>query len=296
MTYQNEFLDYLQFEKRSSSHTVKAYKKDLDQFVVFASNVVGEFDFLTVDHHLVRKWIVALMEEGISTRSINRKLSALRSLYKYLLRQGVVDFNPLDRIVKPKVEKRLPVFVEEEALNTLLDNDFFPKDFEGKRDKVIVALLYGTGTRLFELMNLKNEYLDTEACVIKVLGKRNKERIIPYPRSLNPLLFDYIEERNSLYGDTNKYLLLTKKGVQVYEKLIYRVVKKYLSLVTTVAKRSPHVIRHSYATHLLNKGADLNAVKELLGHANLQATQVYTHTTFESLIKVYNQAHPRGSN
>ncbi|MCL3781564.1 integrase [Prolixibacteraceae bacterium JC049] len=296
MTYQKEFLDYLQFEKRSSSHTVKAYKKDLDQFVVFASKMVGEFDFLTVDYQLVRKWVVVLMDEKISPRSINRKLSALRSLYKYLLRQGVVDFNPLDRVVKPKVEKRLPVFVEEDALNTLLDNDFFPKDFEGRRDKVIVSLLYGTGVRLFELMNLKNEYIDTEGCVIRVLGKRNKERIIPYPRSLNPVLFDYINDRNKLFGSTNEYFLLTKKGVQVYEKLIYRVVKKYLSMVTTVAKKSPHIIRHSYATHLLNKGADLNAVKELLGHANLQATQMYTHTTFESLIKVYNQAHPRGSN
>lgn len=289
-------MNYLRYERRCSSHTVKAYQNDLDQFVQFCHERVGDFNFLNVDYQLVRLWVVALMEGNIKPKSVNRKLSTLKSFYRYLMRQEILDVNPVDKVAKPRTEKKLPVFVGEEALDLLLDSDFFPDDFEGRRDKVILSLLYGTGIRLAELMNLRNVNLDTDRCMLKVLGKRNKERIIPFPRTMNPVLFDYIKARDEMFGDGQEYLLLTLKGVQVYEKLIYRVVGKYLSKVTTVVKKSPHVLRHSFATHLLNRGADLNAVKELLGHANLQATQIYTHTSFNKMLEVYKQAHPRGSN
>ncbi|MDP4204773.1 MAG: tyrosine-type recombinase/integrase [Bacteroidota bacterium] len=296
MSYQEEFLKYLQYEKRCSLHTIKAYRIDLDQFVIFSHKRVGDFDVSKIDFHLLREWVVFLMENKTSARSVNRKISTLKSFFKYLLREEVVLTNPADGLIKPKMEKKLPVFVGEDALNILLDKGFFSHTFEGKRDKLILTLLYGTGVRLAELMNLKKQGLNMQSCEIKVLGKRNKERIVPYPQSINSELNDYLQIRDELFGEENSYLLLTSKGEQVYEKLIYRVVKKYLAFVTTARKRSPHIIRHSYATHLLNRGADLNAVKELLGHASLQATQIYTHVSFDQLIKVYKQAHPRGSN
>ncbi|TKG96035.1 hypothetical protein EYV94_07045 [Puteibacter caeruleilacunae] len=295
MSYHEEYLKYLQDEKRCSSHTVKAYRNDLDQFVQFCNKRIGDFDFLNVDRFLIRSWVVEMMENKISARSVNRKISTLKSFYKYLMRMELLDKNPVDLVTKPKTKKRLPVFVEEEDLNRLLDNGYFSDDFEGRRDKVIVSFLYGTGVRLSELKNLRTADIDIERCMIKVLGKRNKERIVPFPRSMRSVLEDYLEIREGLFGGQD-FLLLTIKGVQVYDKLIYRVVKKNLSLVTTISKKSPHVLRHSFATHLLNNGADLNAIKELLGHANLQATEIYTHTSFEKLKSVYEQAHPRGSN
>ena len=295
MSYHEEYLKYLQDEKRCSSHTVKAYRNDLDQFVQFCNKRIGDFDFLSVDHFLIRSWVVEMMGNKISARSVNRKLSTLKSFYKYLMRMELLDGNPVDLVTKPKTKKRLPVFVEEEDLDRLLDNGYFSDDFEGRRDKVIVSFLYGTGVRLSELKNLRTADIDIERCMIKVLGKRNKERIVPFPRSMRSVLEDYLEIRDGLFGE-QEFLLLTIKGVQVYDKLIYRVVKKNLSLVTTISKKSPHVLRHSFATHLLNNGADLNAIKELLGHANLQATEIYTHTSFEKLKSVYEQAHPRGSN
>lgn len=296
MTYHEEFLNYLEFERRSSSHTIKAYRKDLNQFSLFVNENFEEQCALRVDQKMIREWVVFLMKQGLEARTVNRKITTVRSLYKYLLKQGVVTSSPVDRISRLRVSRRLPVFVQEDDINRLLDNDFFPDTFNGIRDKAIIALLYGTGMRSFELRNLKLGDVNLVRREIKVAGKGQKERIIPYPQSVNVVLFGYLEKRNSLFGDIEGYFLLTQKGVQVYEKLLYRVVKKYLSLVATASGRSPHVIRHSYATHLLNNGADLNAVKELLGHASLQATQVYTHTTFEKLTEVYNQAHPRGSN
>ena len=294
MNYQESFIDYLRYEKRNSSHTVTAYKKDLDQFVSFCTEMVGEFDIKRVDVKLVRSWIVTLMEQEYTPRSVSRKISTIKAFYRFLMKNEIVENNPATNIPVPKIRKKLPNFVEENNLHHLLDDGYFTDDFKGIRDKLIITLLYGTGIRLAELLNLKDRDFDTKGYLVKVLGKRQKERIIPYPRSINQLLQQYLDIRNREIGNSREALLVTDKGKPVYEKLIYRVVNKYLELVTSLEKKSPHVLRHSYATHLLNKGADLNAVKELLGHSNLSATQVYTHTTFEKLHSIYKQAHPRG--
>ncbi|MEE4286973.1 MAG: tyrosine-type recombinase/integrase [Mariniphaga sp.] len=294
MNYQESFVNYLKYEKRNSSHTVTAYKKDLDQFVSFCTEMVGEFDIKRVDSKLVRSWIVFLMEEEYTPRSVSRKVSTVKAFYRFLMKNEIVENNPATNIPVPKIRKKLPNFVEENNLHHLLDDGYFTNDFKGIRDKLIITLLYGTGIRLAELLNLKDRDFDIKGYLIKVLGKRQKERIIPYPRSINQLLQQYLEIRNREIGNSQEMLLVTEKGKPVYEKLIYRVVNKYLELVTSLEKKSPHVLRHSYATHLLNKGADLNAVKELLGHSNLSATQIYTHTTFEKLHTIYKQAHPRG--
>ena len=294
MSYQESFVNYLKFEKRCSSHTVVAYKNDLDQFVQFCIEVVGEFNVKKTDSKLVRSWIVHLMEKKLSARSVNRKITTVKSFFKYLLKELIVEKNPATFLSLPKIRKKLPNFVEENNLHHLLDDGFFDIDFKGIRDKLIITLLYGTGIRLAELLLLKDSDFDTKMCLIKVLGKRKKERIIPYPTSINSLLDAYLNIRNIEIGFKTERLLVTENGKPVYEKLIYRVVKNSLAKVTLLEKKSPHVLRHTYATHLLNKGADLNAVKELLGHANLAATQIYTHTSFERLHDIYKQAHPRG--
>lgn len=294
MSYQESFVNYLKFEKRCSSHTVVAYKNDLDQFVQFCIEVVGEFNVKKTDSKLVRSWIVHLMENKLSARSVNRKITTVKSFFKYLMKELIVEKNPATYLSLPKIRKKLPNFVEENNLHHLLDDGFFDIDFKGIRDKLIITLLYGTGIRLAELLLLKDSDFDTKMCLIKVLGKRKKERIIPYPTSINSLLDAYLNIRNIEIGFKTERLLVTENGKPVYEKLIYRVVKNSLAKVTLLEKKSPHVLRHTYATHLLNKGADLNAVKELLGHANLAATQIYTHTSFERLHDIYKQAHPRG--
>jgi len=294
MGYQESFVNYLKFEKRCSSHTVVAYKNDLDQFVQFSTEVVGEFNVKKTDSRLVRNWIVYLMENKLSARSVNRKITTVKSFFKYLMKEQIVEKNPATYLALPKIRKKLPNFVEENNLHHLLDDGFFEIDFKGIRDKLIITLLYGTGIRLAELLLLKDSDFNTKMCLIKVLGKRKKERIIPYPASINLLLEAYFNIRNTEVGLNTERLLVTEDGKPVYEKLIYRVVTNNLAKVTLLEKKSPHVLRHSYATHLLNKGADLNAVKELLGHANLAATQIYTHTSFERLHDIYKQAHPRG--
>lgn len=294
MDYRESFIDYLKYEKRCSSHTVVAYKNDLDQFVQFCTKMVGEFNVKTVDSKLVRSWIVQMMEEDLTARSVTRKITALKSFYKFLLKEEVVNCNPASYLALPKVRKKLPNFVEEPNLQHLLDDGYFSNDFVGIRDKLIITLLYGTGIRLGELLLLKDSDFDTKTSLVKVLGKRKKERIIPYPVSINQLFEKYINVRNSEIHFQTEKLFVTETGKPVYEKLIYRVVKNNLAKVTLLEKKSPHVLRHTYATHLLNKGADLNAVKELLGHSNLAATQVYTHTSFERLHDIYKQAHPRG--
>ena len=294
MSYQESFVNYLKFEKRCSSHTVVAYKNDLDQFVQFCIEVVGEFNVKKTDSKLVRSWIVHLMENKLSARSVNRKITTVKSFFKYLMKELIVEKNPATYLSLPKIRKKLPNFVEENNLHHLLDDGFFDADFKGIRDKLIITLLYGTGIRLAELLLLKDSDIDTKMCLIKVLGKRKKERIIPYPTSINSLLEAYFNIRNTEIGFKTERLLVTDNGKPVYEKLIYRVVNNNLAKVTLLEKKSPHVLRHTYATHLLNKGADLNAVKELLGHVNLAATQIYTHTSFERLHDIYKQAHPRG--
>jgi integrase/recombinase XerC len=287
------FLSYLKHEKRYSPHTITAYENDLDQFISFGKELIGDFCVETIDYHLIRQWIVSLMDNGISAKSINRKISTLKTFFKFLMREGVIEKNPTDKVVVPKMGKKLPVFVQEKEMNSLLDGRFFMEDFEGRRDKAVVSLFYGTGMRLSELVGIRFSDLNLHERMVKVNGKGNKERLVPFPLEISGVLNEYIKLRNELFPDSGNFLFLTGSGEPAYNKLIYRIVKKELSLVTTIEKKSPHILRHSYATHLLNHGADLNAIKELLGHANLAATQIYTHTTFEQLKKVYKQAHPR---
>jgi len=293
MQHLGHFLNFIKYEKRYSDHTVTAYEKDLDQFISFGNEMVEDFSLVEADHHLIRQWVISLMDQGISVVSVKRKTSTLRSLYKFLLREGIITKNPTELVMVPRSGKKLPEFVQEKEMNKLLDTSYFTEDFTGLRDKAILSLFYGTGMRLSELKGIRMSDLHLQEQIVKVLGKRNKERLIPFPKEIRIDLTNYIQARNELFGETNSYLFVTEKGEQVYDKLLYRIVRKYLSLVTTMEKRSPHILRHTYATHLLNRGADLNAIKELLGHASLAATQVYTHTTFEKLKKIYNQAHPR---
>ncbi len=293
MLYQESFINYLKYEKRYSHLTAIAYKKDLDQFEEFFVQTIGDFNVEGINDKVARMWVVDLMDKGNSARTVNKKISALKSFYKFLLRLEIIDENKLVNVIVPKVRKKLPQFVEEKSLNHLLDDGFFGNDFEALRDKLIVSLLYGSGVRLSELMHLRDIDIFAGEYLIKVLGKRNKERIIPYPRNLNPLIEQYKIERNRLFGLPVECFFLTSKGKPVYEKLVYRIVTKNLAMVTTIDQKSPHVLRHTFATHLLDRGADLNAVKEMLGHANLSATQVYTHTSLEKIRRVYQQAHPR---
>lgn len=286
------FLNYLQYEKRFSAHTLTAYKTDLGQFAAYLASEFEVTDPKEINHQLVRSWIVLLMEQGQSATSVNRKISALKTWFRYLIKEQVVAESPMGKIVAPKAGSKLPVFVEQKHMNNLLDAIDFDEGFEGVRDRLILELFYHTGMRQAELIGLRHTDVDFHTNSLKVLGKRNKERIIPIGPELQTAIQSYVVAKRA-EGFTSEYLLVTVKGRKLYPKLVYRVVNRYLSLVTSVGKRSPHVLRHTFATHMLNNGADLNAIKELLGHANLSATQVYTHNSFEKLKSIYNQAHPR---
>ncbi|MES2397378.1 MAG: tyrosine-type recombinase/integrase [Bacteroidota bacterium] len=285
------FLEFIQYEKRASKHTLVAYSNDIKQFVTYLSTTYEITKIAEVNHTIIRSWIVSLMEQKISPRSVNRKITTLKTFYKFLLRQSIVTENPMLKILSPKTSKRLPVFIEKEKMDTLLDDTVFGDDFEGQRNKLIIELFYATGIRLSELINLKQSNVDMYLCQIKVLGKRNKERIVPFNAILKEQIQQYITAKANL---NDEFLLINKNGKQLYEKFVYRIVNTYLSQITTVNKKSPHVLRHTFATHMLNNGADLNAIKELLGHANLSATQVYTHNTVEKLKNIHKQAHPKG--
>ena len=287
------FTNYLQYEKRFSAHTLSAYLQDLQQFQKFLFQ--SELDFAAVKHHDVRSWIVDLLDKQAEPRSVQRKLSTLRTFYKFLLREMLVEANPTLQVKAPRVSKILPVFIEDSNLNSLLDNaEVFGEGFEGLRDRVVLELLFGTGIRLAELITLSDADVNLYEQTIKVFGKRSKERIIPVNVSLMKLLKQYTEEKSKQnFQNLSQKLLVTSEGKAAYPKLIYRIVKKYLAYISTNEKKSPHVLRHSFATSLLNKGADLNAIKELLGHASLAATQVYTHNSVERLKTIYKQAHPK---
>jgi integrase/recombinase XerC len=295
MDYVKKFFNYLTFEKRYSEHTICSYKNDIDQFFNYCKeqNENG-LDIQKIDEKLIRSWIVFLINNNISTRSVNRKISTLKTFYKFLIREGYLTNNPMNKVLAPKVSKSLPVFVEEKQIKHLLDDIEFENDFEGIRNKLIIEMLYLTGIRLTELVDLKSNNISLNEQSLKVLGKRNKERIIPFPKYFIKPINDYIQLKNEKFNQTKTdFFFVTNKGEKIYHKLVYRIVKKHLQMVTTLEKKSPHVLRHTFATHLLNKGADLNAIKEILGHANLSATQVYTHNTFEKLKNIYKQAHPR---
>ena len=287
------FLKYLLFEKRYSQHTVQAYETDLYQFKEFQSSEFSVADLTHTSHNHIRAWIVSLVEAGQSNRTINRKLASLRSYFKFLLKREEIDKDPTSKIKSLKLSRKLPSFVKEDDMLKILDHVDFPEDFTGLRDQLVMELLYGTGIRLSELIELKSQDINISQHTIKVLGKRNKERIIPVSPGTLRLIKNYRDQLSNNFNNNPSNLIVTDNGEKAYPMLIYRIVKKYLNLFVSIDKRSPHVLRHTYATHLLNKGADLNAVKDLLGHTSLAATQVYTHNTIEKLKNVFDQAHPK---
>jgi integrase/recombinase XerC len=288
------FLKYIQFEKRYSPKTVISYQTDLKQFEDFLHQEFEGTSPQDANYGLVRSWIVNLVEAKLDNLSVNRKIACLRSYYKFLLRQEIISKDPMMKIKILKTKKKLPHFVKEEDTNKLLDNVVFPEGHKGQRDKIILELLYGTGMRLAELISLKETDVNTGAKTIRVLGKRNKERVIPFSVSLVPIIKEYIRLRNKeVQKQEHPYLIVTDDGAPLYPMMVNRTVKKYMKLFTSVEKKSPHVLRHTYATHLLNKGAEINAVKDLLGHSSLAATQVYTHNSMEKLKKAFDQAHPK---
>jgi integrase/recombinase XerC len=288
----NEFLLYLQYEKRYSAHTIKAYATDLQSFSDFLVEVYGEAHLEKANYLQVRSWVVSLLEQNFDAKSVNRKISCLKSFFSYLLKHNLVPLNPMQKVVSPKSAKKLPVFIEKEGMDVLLNNFEFEPNFEGNRDRLILEIFYCTGIRLSELINIKITDLDFSRGNLKVLGKRNKERIVPMIPRLIELCEKFIQD-NHLKKSSSEYLITNSKGEKISPRLVYKIVNAYLSCVSTVEKRGPHILRHTFATHMLNNGADLNAIKELLGHASLQATQVYTHNSIEKLKRIHKQSHPR---
>jgi integrase/recombinase XerC len=303
MTHKESFLQYLQIQKRYSAHTVRSYSNDLSGFFRFLDDNGLPDDVIAISSNDIRKWMKFMLDNNkehktknhkpFNTSSVHRKISCLRVFFKYLCREGILKNDPLEKIVLPRKKKSLPVFVMEKAMDKLLDGNDFGDGFSGIRDRTIIEMLYITGMRRAELIGLRNGDIDLDQQTVKVTGKRNKQRIIPIVIPYIKRLEEYVKARNEImvYG-TEGWFFVTDTGNKLYDKFVYNLVNKYLSMVTTVEKKSPHVIRHTFATHMLNRGADLNSIKELLGHANLSATQVYTHNTFEKLKEVYKK-HPR---
>ena len=287
-----DFLNYLKLEKRYSFNTVRAYKNDLCQLNSFLEDVY-DCSLKNVEYFMLRSWLAYMLKNGIAPRSVNRKITCIKSFFKFLFRESLVKSNPTLKLVSPKTNKNIPTFIRQENIQKLLDDIVFENSYSGFRDKLILEIFYSTGIRLSELINIKISDVNLEIKMLKVLGKRNKERLIPLTKELIEKIDKYLKMRETIKIFDVKYLLLTNKGKKLYPSLVYRSVNYYLSLVTNIDKKSPHILRHSFATHMLNNGADLNSIKELLGHSNLSATQVYTHNSIDKLKKVYNQAHPR---
>ncbi|HMP92257.1 MAG TPA: tyrosine-type recombinase/integrase [Phnomibacter sp.] len=288
------FLQYLQFEKRSSLHSIEAYKTDLTQFASFLNSQFAVYEVPHIQSGFIRTWLAWLKEQGVSTRTLNRKISALRSWYKHLRRQGYQGVNPLQAVVAPKQPNRLPQYVEVHQMENLWSAVTFEDGFAGVADKLMLMLLYHTGIRRAELMGLKVQHVNVPQRLIKVLGKGSKERMLPINDELAYCIEDYLKQKQQLpAGYNTEFLLVRPNGQPLYARYVYNRVHFYLSQITTLAKKSPHILRHSFATHLANAGADMNAIKELLGHSSLAATQVYTHNTIDKLKAAHKQAHPK---
>jgi integrase/recombinase XerC len=288
------FFKYLTFEKRYSPHTLTSYRTDLGQFALYLAQTYEITDLKQADHTFIRSWIVTLLQQKLDARSVNRKIACLRSYYKFLLRNGEISQNPMLKVTAPKNAKKLPAFLPQETIQKLFEQIEFPDTFEGWRDKLVLEFLYGTGMRLSELIGLTRNSIDLPRKTIKVMGKGGKERILPMNNSLETCLKAYLEKLAATFEDNKpEALLVTTKRQPLYPKLVYRIVKMYTGMVTTSKHRNPHMLRHTFATHLLDNGADLNAIKELLGHSSLAATQVYTHNSIEKLKSVFEKAHPK---
>jgi len=288
------FIGHLQFGRRYSAHTVRAYTDDLGAFSSYIRKEFGSMGVAEIPPAVIRSWLAAMKDAGLSSRSVNRKISTLKSFYKYLIKTGLVEQSPMGAILSPKAGKRLPVFVEQKDMAELFAGVEFPDDWEGRTDRLMLQILYCTGMRLSELLGLREGQVDFGNRTIKVLGKGNKERVMPVDEPLLRAIAQYQEQKRMKLQDADREVLLVgPKGRKLYPKYIYRAVREYLARVTTIDQKSPHVLRHSFATHLMNAGAELNSVKELLGHASLAATQVYTHNSIEKLKDIYKKAHPK---
>lgn len=296
--FSQSFIDYLKFEKRYSPHTVTAYSADLDQFFSYLELTFGETALKSISTTFIRSWLASLKEQKITSKSINRKISSLKSFFKYQLRTGQLSKSPMSGIISPKSGKRLPVYVEEKNMLLLTESLDFPDTWQGRTERLLIKMFYNTGVRLTELVTLKKSQVDTVASAIRVTGKGNKERIIPVSVDLMDEISIYLNEKpfgkGQIERNSPETVFVNEIGKPLYVKYAYLAVKKWLSRVTTIDKKSPHVLRHSFATHLMNHGADLNAVKELLGHSSLAATQLYTHNSIEKLREVHKKTHPRG--
>lgn len=288
------FLEYLLLEKKYSQLTVTAYKKDISAFQQYLEDSSSNKDLKEVSYQDIRQWIIHMVNLGMSNRTVNRKVSALNSFYKYLIKIEEISSNPLSTHKALKTSKKNQIPFSETEINAVLNTISHAQTFEGARNKLIIELFYATGIRRIELINIKLKDIDLENKTVKILGKRNKERLIPLIQTIITSINQYLNYRDQLENSNQcDYLLVTQKGVKLYETLVYRIIKDYFSVVSSKIKKSPHILRHSFATHLLNKGAEINAVKELLGHSSLAATQVYTHNSIAQLKKVYQKAHPR---
>ena len=290
----NEFLNYLTFQKRYSRHTILSYKNDLTSFFDFAATQYNSKNISDINASMIRSWLASLKEVKIASKTVNRKISSLKSFFKYQLKLGKIEVSPMASILSLKISKRLPSFIEQKDINTLFNYVEFPETWEGKTERLLLAIFYHTGIRLSELINIKELHVDKSNSTLKVLGKGNKERIIPINNQFINEVNDYILQKKVYFPQaSNGFLLINKKGKKLYPKYVYNVVKKYLGTVSTNERKSPHVLRHTFATHLTNNGADINAIKELLGHSSLASTQIYTHNSIEKLKEVHRQAHPK---
>lgn len=299
-TYYDSFLNYLRYERNYSAHTLTAYQEDLKQFEAFLQHAIQETDATDqatlnpclVDADIIRNWIIHLLDKGINPRTVNRKLSSLKSFFKFLVKQQAIDSSPMRSIKGPKTREALPTFIREKDIERILAEENYTNDFEGIRDRLIMETLYQTGIRRSELINIKTSDVDLSAYILKVLGKRNKERLIPFAERLRKMIVTYSEIRKETIEYPSEWFFVQKNGNQLTVAIVYNIVRERLSDIPALSKRSPHVLRHSFATSMLNNGAELNAVKELLGHSSLASTSVYTHMTFEELKRMYH-AHPR---